>query len=179
LFENIERRFIAVKRSVIGLAGLSIALWARALAAQSSLPAQSFSWHAELVALDESAKTATVKTSVVGDAIAEFGNMKPGAQVVVTWSGLDRFADAIRSVRPGDANNSGERFTFPVEFVSFDAERRYVTFKVKVPDSGIPRLKAMKPGEWITATSPHDASSSTQPVAMIRHYNDPVTENSD
>jgi hypothetical protein len=166
---------MAVKRILPGIAGLFFTLFGLSSAAQSSQPAQSFSWHAELVALDENAKTATLKVSVFGDAITQLGKMKPG-DVVLTWSGFDRYADSIKAVRAGHSNKSDERFTFPAEFVSFDAERRHVTFKVKIPDSGIQRLKTMKPGEWVTATSPHGAQGWTQPVATIRHYNDPVSE---
>jgi hypothetical protein len=63
---------------------------------------------------------------VVGEQTdAEFRRLKAGERVLLTWSGYDRYADAIRDVRPAAVNKFEERFTFPAEFVSFDTARRY------------------------------------------------------
>src|SRR5688572_13749666 len=93
------------------------------LAAQSAQPGnESFSWHAELVTLDQNAKMVTVKARVVGDQTpVEFGKRKSGERVMLIWSGVDKYADAIREVRLSNADKAEERFAFPVEFVSFDA----------------------------------------------------------
>jgi hypothetical protein len=148
-------------------------VFAIASAAQST-PAnnESFSWSGELVALDAASHTLSVKAPVVyEETLAAFGRLKAGERVMLTWSGYDKFADAIRAVKPMAAvGSTADRFTFPVEFVTFDKDHRYATFKVQIPQSGIEKLRLLKPGEWVTATSPHGPSSKTTPVTAVRPY---------
>jgi hypothetical protein len=68
------------------------------------------------------------------------------------------------------AGSATERLTFPAEFVAFDKDHRYATFKVQIPQNGIDRLKSLKPGEWVTATSPQGPSSKVTPVVAVRPY---------
>jgi hypothetical protein len=161
-----------MKRMVVVLATVCVLLLTSSLLAQSTQPtSEAFSWSGELVALDENTRLMTVKSRVVYEqAPAEFGRLKSGERVMLTWSGFDKYADAIREVRSAGASKTEERFTFPVEFVSFDAGRQYVTFKVQIPETGISNLKSLKPGEWVTATSPHGPSSKSTPVVMVRPY---------
>jgi hypothetical protein len=158
------------------LATLGVFVLTGSLLAQSRQPAgEAFSWNGELVAFDETARIITVKSPVVDEqAAAQFGRLKSGERVMLTWSGYERFADAIREVRSGSAGKPEERFTFPVEFVSFNAEQRYATFKVQIPGQHIANLKQLKPGEWITATSPHGASSRSTPILVVKPYVDRV-----
>jgi hypothetical protein len=94
--------------------------------------------------------------------------------VVLNWSGFDKYASAVNGAAKQEAGRKPEdRFSFPAEFVAFDASRNYVTFKVPVPSEATTRLKSIKPGEWVTATSKHGAASATQPIAAVRGYNDP------
>src|SRR5690348_12393620 len=90
------------------------------LFAQSAqLTSEVFSWNGELVALDANSRIMTVKAPVVGEQTpAEFQHLKTGERVMLTWSGYDKSADAIRDVRSAVVNKSGERFTFPADFVS-------------------------------------------------------------
>jgi hypothetical protein len=160
-----------MKRTVAVLTLFVFVLTSNLAAQSTQVAGDAFSWHGELAALDESGRTVTVKARVVGEqAPGEFGRLKPGERVMLIWSGYDKYADAIRAVRSASVAKSEERFTFPVEFVSFDGARQYATFKVQIPESGIARLKSLKPGEWVTATSPHGASSKSTPVLTIRPY---------
>src|SRR5438093_4621493 len=131
-----------------------------------------YTWNGELVALDENARTLTVKSRVVGDQpMAELGKFKAGDRIVLTWSGFDKYADAINhAVRFDTTKKFEERFTFPVEFVSFDPAHQYVTFKAPVPADSIGKIKSLKPGEWITATSPHTKTAEAQPIVSVRPY---------
>jgi hypothetical protein len=131
----------------------------------------SFTWSAELVALDEGLKTVTVKAWGWGEHVAaDCGRLKAGERVVLRWSGYDISADSIvRGLRTNEVK-ADERFVFPVEFVSFDPERKYITFKVVVPETSLANIKMLKPGEWVTATSPHGSLSKTTPVVAIRPY---------
>jgi hypothetical protein len=141
------------------------------LTAQSTqLTGEVFSWNGELVALDGTAHVLTVKAPVVYEqAPVEFQRIKSGDRVILTWSGYDKSADAVRAVHPM-TSKSIDRFTFPADFVSYDVEHRYVTFKVQIPESSVANLKALKAGEWVTATSPHGASARSNPVTMVRPY---------
>jgi hypothetical protein len=158
-----------MKNTVITM--FSVLVLTSSLVAQSALTGEAFSWSGELVTLDETARLLTVKSRVVGEQTdAEFGRLKSGERVMLTWSGYDRYADAIREVRPAAVNKFEERFTFPAQFVSFDAPRRYMSFKVQIPQDSIGNLKSLKPGEWVTATSPHGPSAKSNPVVLIRPY---------
>jgi hypothetical protein len=150
----------------------AVLLLAGSLFAQSTqLTSEVFSWNGELVALDATSRVMTVKAWVVGEQTpTAFQHLKTGESVMLTWSGYDKYADAIRAVRPSVVNKSDDRFTFPAKFVAFDSEHQYATFKIKVPENSIGNLKTLKAGEWVTATSPHGASAKSTPVTMVRPY---------
>jgi len=131
-----------------------------------------FSWSGELVSLDENAHMVTVKARVVGDqAPGAFAQFKPGDRIQLGWSGYDAYADAVNKAERAAATKKAEdRFTFPVDFVSYDTARQYVTFKVSIPVDSVAKLKTLKPGEWVTAISPHGKPAETQPIVAIRPY---------
>jgi len=132
---------------------------------------ETYVWNGELVALDQKAHTITVKSMVVGNALDEFKNFKPGDRVLLGWSGFDKYANAINHALRFDAGKKLEnRFMFPAEFVAFDAPTRYATFKAQIPADGVAKIQSLKPGEWVTATSPHGASSENQPIVSIKPY---------
>jgi hypothetical protein len=159
-----------MKLRLVAFATILTLVLTSSLVAQSNPPApESYSWSGELVRVEGT--TLTVKTRVVGEqAIGEFPRLKGGERVLITWSGATDFADAISRVALEATSRSEERFTFPVEFVSYDNSTRYVTLKVKIPENGVSALSALKPGEWVTAMSPHGAVSKTTPVTRIRPY---------
>jgi len=143
------------------------------LAAQSSQPAaDTYTWSGELVSLDEGTRILTVKARVVGDQpITELPKFKAGDRILLTWSGYDKYADAINHVIRYDATKkTEERFTFPADFVAFDSAHQYVTFKAPVPADSIAKIKSLKPGEWVTATSPHTKTAEAQPIVSVRPY---------
>jgi hypothetical protein len=151
----------------------SLALTAIGTGAQSLQPTSpTYSWSAELVALDANSRMATVKARVVGEqALAELPHFRPGDRIVVTWSGFDTYADAIsRAVRYDAAKKWSEPFTFPAEFIGYDESQHYVTFKVQVPSTSLDALKSLKPGEWVTAISRHRPSSDADAITLVNAY---------
>ena len=80
-----------------------------AYAARPSLHAGAvgtYQWHAELVALDESARSLTVRARVASPAgLDAVAGAEAGAPIVITWSGFEDRANGIRSVAP--ENGSG------------------------------------------------------------------------
>jgi hypothetical protein len=159
-----------MKNAIVTTFGVLV--FTTSLFAQSApFPSNVFSWNGEFVALDANARVITIKSPVVGEQTAgELGRLKTGEQVVLTWSGYDTSADAIRDIRSAAGVKSTGRFMFPAEFVAFDGSRRYVTFKVQIPENSIGSLRSLKPGEWVTATSPHGSSGKSNSVLMVRPY---------
>jgi hypothetical protein len=150
-----------------------LALTVIGVGAQSLQPtSETYSWSGELVGFDTNSRTVTVKSRVVGDqARAELSHFKSGDRIVLTWSGFDTYADAIsRASRYDAAKKWNEPFTFPVEFVAYESPRQYVTFKFQVPAGSADALKSVTPGEWVTATSRHRASSETEAITAVRAY---------
>jgi hypothetical protein len=85
--------------------------------------------------------------------------------------GLRHARDAVsRAVRFDAGKSWSDRFTFPVEFVAYESPRQYVTFKFHVPQASVDSVAAVKPGEWITATSRHRPASETEAIAAVRPY---------
>lgn len=150
-----------------------LALTALRVGAQSVQPTSpTYSWSGELVEFDADGRTITVKSPVVGEqALAELPRFKAGDRIVLTWSGFDTYADAIsRAVRYDAAKKWNEPFTFPVEFVWYEGPRQYVTFKFQVPAASVAAIKALKPGEWVTATSRHRPSSESDAIMAVNAY---------
>ena len=133
---------------------------------------ENYRWSSELVSFDATAKAATVKARTVdGDAIADLKRFKVGDRVMLVWSGFNASADAIRRVMPSaEGSKAGERFVLPVELVSTETPNQYITFRVRVPDTAVGTLTAMKPGEWVTATSPHRPAREDGAIVSMRRY---------
>jgi hypothetical protein len=161
-----------MKRTVFILVTLCIALFTSSVAQAGQLTSKFFSWNGELVTLDENARTVTVKAPLATDqTLPDFARLKTGDRIALRWSGYDDYADSIyRVAQPAEMAQNDSRFIFSVDFVAVDNVRRYVTFKVQIPQDGVASLKSLKPGEWVTATSPHGPSSKTTPVVSIRPY---------
>jgi hypothetical protein len=161
-----KQRFAGAAALVLYACGL--------LAAQSQPNSENYRWHGELVSFDGNARAVTVK-SMFGDRYAadEVTRFKVGDRVLVMWSAT---GIAIRRITEyGEGPKAGERFLLPVELVSTDTlnptnQSHYLTFRVRVPDSSLGALKAMKPGEWITGTSAHSLSRDSDAMVSIRPY---------
>jgi len=150
-----------------------LALTAIRVGAQSVQPtSETYSWSGELVSFDANGRIITVKSRVVGDqALKEFPQFKGGDRIILTWSGFDTYADAISRAVRYDANKKwNEPFTFPVEFVAYEAPREYATFKFQVPAASVDALKSVKPGEWVTAISKHRASNEAEAITAVNAY---------
>src|SRR6186997_2570875 len=88
-----------------------------------------FIWHAELVSVDQPTGTFTVKARMLADAAKDVARFTAGDKVVLTWSAVDKYADAIRQITKQDTNQRmTDVFVFPVELASPDVQNQYVTF---------------------------------------------------
>jgi hypothetical protein len=129
-----------------------------------------YTWSAELVAIDEPARAVTVQTPLVSNAEIDFASFEAGDRVTLTWSGINTAA-GVRRIVDGEAPET-DLLTLPIEFVSAEHDNRYVRFKVPVPSDDVAALAALEPGSWITATSPRRPKTLEEAVADARPYND-------
>ena len=151
------------------VAGL-LAMAAAGSAAAENAPGDTYTWSAELVALDAPARTVTVQSWVVAEAEVDWEDFEAGDRVTLTWSGINSAA-GVRRIVDGAAPTE-DRLTLPIEFVSAENDNRYLRFKVIVPSADVEKLAALSPGSWITATSPRRAARYEEAVAAVRPYND-------
>jgi hypothetical protein len=158
---NRQHRFVTA-----GLLAMAAALPAAAAEAAND----TYTWSAELVAVDERARTVTVQSRLVGDAQIELEALDAGDRVTLTWSGINTAA-GVRRVVEGPAPEE-DRLTLPIEFVSAEHDNQYVRFKVAVPSDDVAKVATLSPGSWITATSPRRATRFEEAVADLRPYND-------
>lgn len=156
--------------NVAALALIVMAAPALAAAQTSETKPETYTWTGELVSVDTTAKTMTVKSRVAyQEALSQLKQFKAGDRVWVLWSGVNDYSDAVREFRrPGTSGKIDEMLMLPAELVSTDAPSQYVTLKVKVPDAG--GLTTVKPGEWVTVTSRHRPATEDQAVVAVRPY---------
>ena len=141
--------------------------------AQSSQPkSDTYTWNGELVSLDTTAKTITVKSRVAyQEAISELKHFKPGDRVWIVWSGIHDFSDAVRQVRRSETGRKiDENLVLPAELVSTETPNQYLTIRIKVPESALTALTTVKTGEWVTVTSRHRPSTEDDAIVSVRPY---------
>jgi hypothetical protein len=129
-----------------------------------------YTWFAELVGYDAPSHTATLKARVVAysDRPTDFARLHAGDRAMLTWSGVET-AVGIRTIEPGK-KSSFDRMTLPIEYVSSDAQHEYVTFKVRIPAKDAGAIAKLKPGDYVTATSPLMADDAKTAVSAIGPY---------
>ena len=149
------------------IAGILVMMWLAASltgAAQSVAPKEgTYQWSGELVAIDSTASTLTVKARIAyQEVVSELKQFKAGEMVWVVWSGVHDYSDAVRQVRRATGSKIDENLVLPAELVSPETPNQYLTIRVRVPQGTPTAIKDVKPGQWITVTSPirrHSVSS--------------------
>jgi hypothetical protein len=154
---------------IAGLAALTLGSPATGAAQPSHPGAGTYQWAGELVTVDKTASTMTVKSRVAyQDAVSELKQFKPGEQVWVVWSGVHDYSDAVRQVRRAQSGSTiGENLVLPAELVSTEAPNQYLTIRVKVPETSLAAIERVKPGEWVTVTSRHRPATDREAVVSV------------
>jgi len=136
-----------------------------------------FTWLGELVSVDTTARTMTVKARVAyQEALAELNQFKAGQPVWVVWSGVSDYSDAVRQFRRPEANQKiTDRLVMQAVLVSPHATNQYVTLRVKVPEASLAAIKSVKPGEWVSVTSRHHAATEVETVVGVKPYSESST----
>jgi hypothetical protein len=131
-----------------------------------------YQWSGELVAVDSTASTLTVKSRIAyQEAVSEVKQFRPGEKVWIVWSGIHDYSDAVRQVRRAStANKIDEDLVMPAELVSTETPNQYLTMRVKVPESSLAAIKDAKPGQWLTVTSRHRPSTEAEAVVAVKPY---------
>ena len=158
---------IAIVTTVLTISGPVLGI------AQSSQPKSDiYTWNGELVSLDTTARTMTVKSRVAyQEAISELKHFKAGDRVGIVGSGVDDNIAGVRQVRRAETGRKiDENLVLPAELVSPEAPNQYLTIRIKVPESGLAAIKTVKPGEWVTVTSRHQPSTEDEAVVAVRPY---------
>jgi hypothetical protein len=142
------------------------------IAQSSQAKSDTYTWNGELVSLNTTAKTMTVKSRVAyQEAMSELKQFKGGDHVWIVWSGIHDSSDAVRQVRRAETGRKiDENLVLPAELVSTEAPNQYVTIRIKVPERGLAAMKTVKPGEWVTVTSRHQPSGEDDAVVSVRPY---------
>jgi len=136
-----------------------------------------FTWLGELVSVDTTTRTMTVKARVAyPEALSELNQFKAGAPVWVMWSGVSDSSDAVREFRRPDAHQKiTDRLVMQAELVSPHATNQSVTLHVKVPEASLAAIKNVKPGEWVTVTSRQYAATEVGAVVGVKPYSESST----
>ena len=136
-----------------------------------------FTWLAEFVSVDTTARTMTVKARVAyQDALSELNQFKAGQPVWVVWSGVNDHSDAVRQFRRQETNQKiTDRLVMRAELVSPHATNQQVTLRVKLPEASLAAIKSVKPGEWVTVTSRHHAATEVEGVVGVKPYSESST----
>jgi hypothetical protein len=130
-----------------------------------------FIWHGELVSAEAGSGTFTVKARMLSDAAREVARYNAGDRVLLTWSGVDRYAGAVRLISKFDAGKKiTETFAFPVELVSRDVQNDYVTIRLRASSAAVDAVKTVKPGEWVTVTMRQRSSGDAQGIVSVEPY---------
>ena len=134
------------------LVGAVCALGAGMLSAQE---ARSYAWYAELVAVDQAAKTMTV-TALTREAVNRYvGNYEPGDKLMLTWVPVESEADTIIYTPKYEVMKGIEDgYILPAEFVSADTDNNSLTFRTSVPDGMLASIAGVQAGQWIRVTVP-------------------------
>lgn len=131
-------------------------------------------WHGELVALDPASRTLTVKARLLRQAAADVERLNPGDRVLLTWSGQDIHAGAVRRVTKYDPGQQIiEFFALPAELSSRDVSGDMITVKVRVPEASVGAVKGIKPTQWVTLMAHQRPKSDADVIATVSAYAKP------
>src|SRR5688572_13972960 len=91
---------------------------------------ETYLWHGELVSFDPAMRAMTVKARLLRPAAPDVERLMAGDRVVLTWSGQDIHAGAVRRVAKHDpAQRIVEFFALPAELASRDVNGDQITVR--------------------------------------------------
>jgi hypothetical protein len=132
---------------------------------------RTYVWHGELVSLDPSTRTMTVKARIK-DAVAGYvSQFKAGEKIMVIWDLLGTLeGDTVLYVAKYDVMKGSKvdtGYILPAEFMSADTGTKTLTFKVQASDSVMQGLKSVQPGQWVKVTTPMNQPAETATLGSV------------
>lgn len=132
---------------------------------------ETYLWHGEMVAFDPGARTLTVKARLLPQAAADVERLAVNDRVLLTWSGQDIHAGAVRRVTKYDpAQRIVEFFALPAELASKDVSGGLVSVRIRVPEAAAGAVKGLKPTEWVTIMARQRPANDGEVVATVSGY---------
>jgi len=142
-----------------------------AYAAQRPVQPTSYVWSAELVAVDDAAKTATFKAPIMDHLELYVNRFRAGQNLMLLWDlvGSTR-GERVRALWEPDPASTVkiEGYILPITFVSADGAARTVTFSMRLPAHAMSALESMSPGQRLEVTAPIDQPSREAAITTIR-----------
>ena len=185
MLNQTEHRSRTVGRARATACAVGLLIWVAGTATPtstaSSSPEETYRWTGELVALDEGAGTLTVKARVLSPAVLEQSSgLGAGDAIVVTWAGsgdrasgvwsLARAGGAAPAAAEAEAEGADERFPLRATFEALDAENRYLTFRVPLPEASLGAVRALTRGAWARMTSPRELEDAPAALLAVGPY---------
>ena len=168
-------------RYVISLIG-TLLVFSGGLASYASpqaavpLKQRSYVWYGQLMALDETTRTATVKAYIPAHVEKYVDQFKAGDRLVLVWDmvGKTEAQRALALWKQQDEKTSGNTgYVLPIEFVSADVPAHTVTFHLRVPATAMQPLRSVKAGNWIKVTTPMVQPSPDATIKSIEQASQP------
>jgi len=132
---------------------------------------ETYLWHGELVSLDPATRALTIRTRLLRQAATDVERLNPGDRVLLTWSGQDTHAGAVRSVTRHDpAQRIQDFFALPAELASRDVKGDQITVRVLVPEASMGAIKGLKPTEWVTVMARQRPATDAEAIAVVSGY---------
>ena len=162
-------------KQLIAVSVVALCVGVGVTAAQSTtqLPqvGDTYIWHGEFVSFDEGTKVLTLKAQVLAEVEKDVARFKAGERILLTWSGADRYAGAVRRITSHTAAQKvTEPFSLVAELTSPVVQGGLITFKLGAPEAKSDALKGVRSGEWVTVTARQRPVSETQAVAAVERY---------
>jgi hypothetical protein len=134
---------------------------ARASVLDAQAP-RSYTWYAELTALDQNTKTITVTVQIRDGVTTYVGGYKPGDKLMLTWVPIKGEADTVIYAPKYEVMKGiDEGYILPVEFVSADPAKHSLTVRTSAPDAVLQSVRAVQPGKWIKVVVPMQQPKDT------------------
>ena len=144
----------------------SAAIWALAVGIFSAQAPRSYTWYAQVAAVDPTATSITV-TAQTREAVRLYvGDYMPGDKLMLVWVLIEGESDTVLYAPKYETMEGiDEGYILPVDFVSADLDADLLTFRIPVPDSVLSSIASVQPGDWIKVTTPMQQAQDVPSLA--------------
>ena len=128
---------------------------------------RAFTWFGELVSVDRSAGTLTVRAPFVPHVARYIDSFVPGDPIVAVWTQLDGEADAVLYVERREIMTTTGGYIVHAELVGVDLATRTITFTVPTGTTVMQTLASAAPGTPIKLESPMRQTEAVTEIASV------------